>query len=332
VLAEAKGSGGTLHRIWMTVANRSYTMLRGMRIDIHWDGATVPAVSAPLGDFFGHGIGRMSVFQNALFSCPEARSFNCCIPMPFRSGMKVTLTNETPEDQSMVFYDVAYTLGDTHGPDMCYLHAHWRRENPTQFGRDYEFLTRVEGRGRYLGVNVGVVADMRTYYDSWWGEGECKFYIDGDRELPALCGTGTEDYIGTGWGMGAYAHQFQGCTIADRKNMEYAFYRFHAPDPVYFSRDIRVTMQQIGCWGPDNIGQLRDSGRPLTSVPDGGPVDLAKAAAAKGYGLFERRDDWSSCCYFYLDRPESSLPPLPSVALRTSGLTQRGEPERREDA
>lgn len=332
VLAEATGSSGTLRRFWVTMSDRSFAMLRGVRVNMYWDAAPTPAVSAPIGDLFGHGIGRMAAFESAFLSSPEARSFNCCIPMPFRTGMKVVVTNETDRDQGMFFYDVNYTLGDRHDDDMCYLHAHWRRENPTTIGQDYEFLPRVEGRGRFLGVNAGVIADTDTYFDSWWGEGEFKAYLDDDTDYPTLCGTGTEDYTGTGWGLGPYAERHQGCTIADRTAMQYAFYRWHLPDPLYFATSIRTTMHQIGCWGPGNIQKLRDAGRPLTSVPDGGPVDLNKAAEDNGYGLFERSDDWSSCCYFYLDRPESGLPELADLTCRTEGLQQFGEPERREDA
>ncbi len=183
-----------------------------------------PAVSAPLGDFSGQGLGRCVAFQAALFSNPEGRSFNCCVPMPFRTGMKIAVTNESGADLGSFFYDVNYTLGDEHGPDTLYLHAHWRRERPTTLKRDYAFLPKVTGRGRFLGVNVGVIADKATYFNSWWGEGECKVYLDGDEALPTLCGTGTEDYIGTAWGQGQYAHLYQGCHIADHQNMQFAFY------------------------------------------------------------------------------------------------------------
>jgi hypothetical protein len=209
-LAEALGTGGTVRRIWMTFPDRSPHMLRSLRIDMYWDGAARPAVSAPLGDFFGMGLGQMVPFQSALFSNPEGRSFNCVVPMPFKTAMKIVLTNESSSNLDELFYDVDYTLGDKHTPNMLYFHAHYRRSNPTVIQRDYELLPRVEGRGRYLGVNVGVIVNQQTYFRTWWGEGEVKIYLDGDRDFPTLSGTGAEDYIGTAWGQGKFDHLYQG--------------------------------------------------------------------------------------------------------------------------
>ena len=332
ILAQAENISGTIRRIWITINNRSPEMLRGIRLDIFWDGADRPAVSAPLGDFFGQGLGQWICFESALFSNPEGRSFNCCVPLPFRTGMKIVMTNETGTDVPLFFYDVTYTVGDSHGPATLYLHAHWRRERQTVLKRDYEFLPRVHGRGRFLVVNVGVIPDTATYFKSWWGEGECKIFLDGDQEFPSLCGTGTEDYIGSGWGQGQYAHQYQGCHLADKENYQFAFYRHHVPDPIYFQKDLRVTMHQIGCWGPDTIRQMRDAGRKLLGL-DGAPVDIEKAVAANGYGLFEREnDDWSSCAYFYLDQPTNNLPDLAPVAERTVGLIRVADAPKRTDA
>jgi hypothetical protein len=321
VLAHAEGRSGTIRRIWATINDRSSKMLRGLRLDIYWDGADRPAVSAPFGDFFGQGLGRTSAFESALFSNPEGRSFNCRVPMPFRKGMKMVVTNETDTDLHHLFYEVNYTIGDAHDESALYLHAHWRRERPTSFRQDYHFLPTVRGRGRFLGVNVGVIPDTETYFKSWGGEGECKVYLDGDNDHPTLCGTGTEDHIGTAWAQGQYAHLQQGCHLADEQNFQYSFYRYHISDPIYFHREIRVTMQQIGCWDPDTIKQLAEAGRRLQSNT-GSPVDMEAAVAAKWYGLFERRDDWSSCAYFYLDRPENDLPALAPVQERTTGLLQ----------
>ena len=123
VLAGVTGASGTVRRIWMTFRDRSARMLRGMRLDFHWDGCAKPAVSVPLGDFFMHGLGRMATFETALFSSPEGRSCNCFVPMPFKTGMKVVLTNETTRAQGSVYYDVNYTLGDNHEDGTPYFHA-----------------------------------------------------------------------------------------------------------------------------------------------------------------------------------------------------------------
>lgn len=315
VLAEAAGTSGTVRRIWITVWDRSPQMLRGLRVDMYWDGSRSPAVSAPLGDFFGVGLGRTASFESALFSNPEGRSFNCVIPMPFRTGMKIVVTNESGRDLSMLFYDVDYTIGDKHGADVLYLHAHWRRESPTAMQKDYEILPRIEGRGRYLGANIGVIANQQRYFKAWWGEGEVKVYLDGDRDLPTLNGTGTEDYIGTGWGQGSYAHRYQGCPVADAERMQYCFYRYHVPDPVWFRKEARVTIQQIGYLGNSEIGDVYHAKQTLYKAGPG-LVETDRLTE----GLFERQDDWSSVAYFYLDRPENGLPALPAVASRVAGL------------
>ena len=320
VLAEASGCSGTLRRFWCTISDRSPQMLRGLRLDMYYDGQSQPAVSAPLGDFFMHGLGRMAVFESAGFVSPEGRSFICTIPMPFKTGMKVVVTNESGLPLPMFFYDINYTLGDPHGEDTLYFHACWRRENPTQMQKDYEILPKVRGRGRFLGVNVGVIADTQRYFNTWWGEGEVKVFLDGDTEFPTLCGTGTEDYIGTGWTQGQYANLYQGCHLADHQHFQYCFYRFHIPDPIYFYQDAHVTIQQIGCWSPDSLGKIRNSGLQLVMGPECKPVDLDKEVLAQSYGLFERQDDWSSCAYFYLDRPSNDLPALAPVNERTRGL------------
>jgi len=305
----------------MTLSDSRPEMLRGVRIEMYWDGAAAPAVSSPLGDFFCHGLGRMTRFENALFSSPEGRSFNCFVPMPFRTGMKIVLTNETDTALSMVFYDIDYTLNDKHGAEMLYFHSVFCRENPTTIQKDFTLLPRVEGRGRFIGANVGVKPDQERYMRSWWGEGEVKVFLDGDTELPTLSGTGTEDYLGTGWGLREYVNAYQGCHVADTDKFAYCFYRFHVPDPVYFGRDVRVTIQQIGCWDPESRPQMHALGRPVYRAGEGlVPLDLSPAGEADDFGLFERQDDWSSCVYFYLDRPENNLPPLMPVTERIAGL------------
>jgi hypothetical protein len=314
-LAEARNTSGVVRRIWMTIPDRSPQMLRGLRLDIYWDGAARPAVSAPLGDFFGVGLGRMATFESALFSNPEGRSLNSVVPMPFKTSMKIVMTNESGRDLPELFYDVNYTLGDRHPANMLYFHAHWRRENPTTIQRDYEILPKVEGRGRYLGTNIGVIVDQNTYFNTWWGEGEVKIYLDGDTQFPTIAGTGAEDYIGTAWGQGQYAHLYQGSPVADDRAMRWCFYRYHVLDPIYFRRDVRVTMQQIGYLADHSRGGLVRSGRRLYRA---GPGLVEKDLREDG--KFERTDDWSSCAYFYLDRSENNLPALAAAEQRMAGL------------
>ena len=120
--------------------------------------------------------------------------------MPFKTGMKITITNESSVLIKHFYYDIDYTLGDKFTEDTLYFHAYFNRENLTNLKKDFELLPYVEGKGRYLGTNMGVRCNTKLYSDTWWGEGEFKAYIDGDTDYPTICGTGVEDYIGNGMG------------------------------------------------------------------------------------------------------------------------------------
>lgn len=296
-------------------------MLRGLKLEIFWDGAAKPAVSTPFGDFFGFGLGRMAPYQSVLFASAEGRSFNCYIPMPFRTGMKIVLTNESGKDLELLFYDVDYTLGDKLGATDLYFHAHYRRENPTKLQHDFEILPEISGKGRFLGANLCVQANQKSYLDNWWGEGEVKMYLDGDRKWPTLAGTGTEDYVATAWGIqNEYANLYQGAPFVDADKMRACFYRYHIPDPVYFNSEIRVTLQQIG-YADDNsaAGPLYKTGAPIYNA---GPGLVEKKTGSSG--LFERQDDWSSVAFFYFDKPEDNLPTIDPPDQRMQGLASHG--------
>ena len=223
--------------------------------------------------------------------------------------MKIAVTNESTERVGGFYYDVDYTIGDKHGADTLYFHAFYNRENPTTECRDYVILPKVSGKGRFLGCNIGVIANKELYYTTWWGEGEVKVYLDGDNEYPTLCGTGTEDYIGTGWGQGRYVNLYQGCHLADFEKMQYCFYRYHIPDPVYFHKDVRVTIQQIGYWDSAARAYLYYQGTPVLSTRNK-LLDLSKSGSSERSGIYERCDDWSGCAYFYLNSPVNDLPEL----------------------
>ncbi len=330
-LLEVAGSG-TITRFWMTIQDRTPEMLRGVRIDMYWDGAEKPAVSCPLGDFFGNALGRRTPFENALFSDPEGRSFNCFIPMPFRSGARVTLTNESSTDMAHLFYDIDLLLGVKHSPEALYFHAHWRRESPNNLGENFIVLPKVSGKGRFLGSNMGVIANP-IYEKAWWGEGEVKIWF-GDDEFPTLCGTGTEDYIGTAWGQKTYSNRTQGCLVGDDVNRHWTFYRYHIDDPVYFDDGCRIAIQTIGGWWKKDVIGLVEKGAALIPVSIDGdkmvpveylatrkqPIDLQDPALPAGWCNFWRQDDWSATAYFYLDSPEGQLPALPAASFRAAGL------------
>lgn len=329
VLMDYRGTG-LVQRIWCTFDKRSPTMLRALRLQMYWDGSARPAVDVPLGDFFGIGLGQKVVFESALFSDPEGRSFNCLIPMPFRSRARIVLVNEGSEDINL-WYEIDVLETPAHGNDVLYFHSYWNRLRDTTVGKDYEFLPRITGRGRFLGVNAGLIADS-LYGETWWGEGEVKMYIDGDRDLATIVGTGTEDYVGTGWGLGAYHNRYQGAPIADAKTRYYAFYRYHIPDEIYFHKDIRVTLQQIGGGNFPVVKDLIQKGvrlKPVTiaratefvKLLEKNPVpSILEDPNPEGWVNFYRVDDYSSCSYFYLDKPMHNLPALADVKERTRGL------------
>jgi hypothetical protein len=325
VLMDAQGPG-VIRRIWLTVRVRTPQMLRSLRVDCYWDGAATPAVSAPLGDLFGAILGQTSAFENELFCSPEGRSFCCYVPMPFRSHAKITLTNESDMLLTHVFYDVNFTL-ETVPDDALYFHASFRRESPTQLGHDFEILPRVTGRGRYLGAHVGIVTSPQ-YDGTWWGEGEVKVFLDGDREFPTLCGTGTEDYISTGWGQGVFHQRYHGSLVADKATRQWGMYRYHIPDPVTFDGDCRVTLQQIGGASKEVFLRALEGGAVMQAIstqclPDPiccivgseDKVDLGKLPP-DAWINFLRSDDVSAVALFYLDRSENSLPKLPDVNAR----------------
>ena len=329
VLLNLTGAG-MIHRIWMTIDDRSPRMLRSLRIDMYWDDAATPAVSVPMGDFFGIGLGRTIAFQSALFSNPEGRSFNCNIPMPFLKGARIVLTNESDKPITL-FYDINFTSVPSHPASTLYFHASWNRNHRTTLGEDFEILPQVKGKGRFLGCNLGILADS-LYAKSWWGEGEVKMYVDGDKQLPTLVGTGTEDYIGTAWGQGAYAHLYQGCPIADEANRQWTFYRYHIPDPVYFNTDLRVIIQQMGGDNSDNVKKMEKAGAkliPVTVAMQDKFIKLLELTPAprlqdenfpKGWTNFYRLDNYSATAYFYLDKPTNGLQSLPVLEIRTAGL------------
>ena len=250
-LLDIQGAGN-IQRIWMTLTDRSPTMLRSLVLSMFWDGETKPAVSVPLGDFFGIGLGRTTLFQNALFSSPEGRSFNCNIPMPFRKAAKITITNQS-DKPVVLFYDINFLRVTKQAANVLYFHAFYNQNLNTKLGDDFEILPKVSGKGRFLGCNLGIITDS-AYGKSWWGEGEVKMFLDGDSNHPSLVGTGTEDYIGTAFLIkNAYAHLYQGCPVVDSLNNQWAFYRYHIQDPVFFNTDCRITIQQMGADNGENV-------------------------------------------------------------------------------
>ncbi len=332
-LLDVQGTG-IINRIWITIDDRSPEMLRSLKFEMFWDNETKPAVSVPFGDFFSTALSKTVTFQNSLFASPEGRSFVCLIPMPFKKGAKVVVVNESPKKLTHIFFDVDFQYLKEWKDDYMYLHAYWHRDTATTIGKDFELLPGVGGKGRYLGASIGINSNP-IYGDAWWGEGEVKIYIDGDKDYPTIVGTGTEDYIGTGWGQGQFTNNFSGCLISDGKQKQWAYYRYHVPDAIFFNSACKVTLQQIGGNSLDKVTALQKANVPLIPVTldngekfyplykKDGSIQLGGASLPGGWLNFYRSDDVSAIAYFYLNAPSNTMPALQPVAVRAYNLKSK---------
>lgn len=338
-LLNIEGSG-IVQRMWITLSEFDPVSLRALRLDMYWDQAATPAVSAPLGDFMAAINGKIQVMENALFSSPEGKSFNCIIPMPFRTAARIDLTNESEHAVRLYTYEVNVLHTPQHNEDVLYFHASWRRERWTELGRDFEILPKVEGKGRFLGAHVGII--QKEENEGWWGEGEVKVYLDGDTEFPTLVGTGTEDHIGAAWGQQVFQNRYTGSLLNEGGQVGY--YRYHIPDPLYFREDCRVTVQVMGSMAkklaleffkkdgvhvkPVVIVSIED-GLKYTNLLEENPERTVEGPMLydQEWIIFYRQDDYSAVAFFYLDRPENGLPPLPARETRTEGLSTQPPPQ-----
>jgi hypothetical protein len=253
-LADITGPGIIQH-VWITVTPKAY---RDCILRMFWDDEESPSVEVPLGDFFcnGHGL-RYDV--NSLPICVNpAGGFNSYWPMPFRSHAKITIENQQTEEIGGFFYQITYALDDVPA-DAAYFHAQWRRSVTKREHPEHTILDGVKGQGHYVGTFLA----WTQLADGWWGEGEMKFYLDGDNEHPTICGTGTEDYFGGAWGFEGrtYSTPFLGYPLYAKNPGEvpkHGLYRWHIMDPIRFAQDLRVTIQALGWWPNGKFQPLED--------------------------------------------------------------------------
>jgi hypothetical protein len=278
-LCDIEGPGMIRH-YWMTTSNVPNS-LRSIVVRAYWDGQAFPSIECPLGDLMGFAHGKVTPYQSAVHSVGTNRGLNLWLQMPFLKRARITFSNEGDKAVTL-FYQIDYTLGDKLPHDVGRLHVLFRRENPTTLLQDFELLPERRASGRFIGSVVGV----RALTPGWWGEGEIKMYFDGDKEFPSYCGTGTEDYAGQGWGVQATPYLYNGCNLCD--NNFYSFYRWYLPDPIYWRKESRIAIQQIGY--------------------------------KKGSGLVNRSDDWSCATFWYEAVPGAPLPPMPNLAARIADL------------
>ncbi|WP_197413914.1 glycoside hydrolase family 172 protein [Terracidiphilus gabretensis] len=285
-LADIDGSGQVQH-IWMTpTGNWRLSIFR-----IYWDGETEPSVEVPVGDFFAMGWNKYAPISSLAICVNPGSSFNSYWPMPFRKKARITLENL--DDKPMViYYQIDYTKAAVPA-DAAYFHAQFRRVNPVPYKQVYTILDGVEGKGQYVGTYLA----LGTHNNGWWGEGEIKFYMDGDTQFPTINGTGTEDYFNGSYDFeNPVTHQYDTFTspysgLAQvikpdglyESQQRFGMYRWHIPDPIRFDHDLHVTIQDLG-W--------QSAGRYLPLM-----------------------DDISSVAYWYQTEPHKPFPKLPARDL-----------------
>jgi hypothetical protein len=242
-LAQIDGPGLIQH-IWITADPKAY---RSCILRIFWDYEQTPSVEVPLGDFFACGHGLRYPVNSLPVSVNPLGGLNCYWPMPFQKHVEITIENQYWEKIDQFFYQINYALGDV-GDNAANFHAQWRRKVSTREKPEIIIVDDIKGKGHY----VGTFLSWTQLSDGWWGEGEVKFYIDGDYLAPTICGTGTEDYFGGAWAFGeTYTTPFLGYPLWKKDAggvPKHALYRWHIMDPICFDQDLRVTCQTLGWW------------------------------------------------------------------------------------
>lgn len=314
VLADVEGPG-TIRHIWMTFPPMRPELMRAVWMEVYYDGSDEPSLSVPCLDFFGLPHGRPVHYASALASAQEGRGFNAYFPMPFRKSVKIELTNSTPH-RIPLYYQIDYTLQPELPEEAGYLHATFRRENPTTMKQDFIIADGLKGPGRFLGCAVGIRVLPSELM--WYGEGEVKIYLDGDKDLPTICGTGLEDYVGSAWGMSKHIAPFAGVPVFVKNPDTHepdpdfvSFYRWHLPDPIVFRQEIKVAIQQIGAAmvpkGQEEKMKELEKNHPLA----GRGWEVKKSGPIHAFGILERIDDYCATAFLYLQNPQ----PVPRLDL-----------------
>jgi len=280
-MAEIEGPGAIQH-MWLTpTGNWRFSIIR-----IYWDDEKEPSVECPVGDFFGMGWNVYAPLNSLAVCVNPGSAFNCYWTMPFRKKCRITMENINDNDPMNLYYQIDYTLTEVPA-DAGYFHAQWRRTNPNSTS-DYTIVDGIKGKGQYVGVYMA----WGVNNNGWWGEGEIKFFMDGDTKFPTICGTGAEDYFCGSYNFdreGQYKeystpyaglHQVIRPDGTYRSQQRFGLYRWHITDPVRFEKDLRITIQDLG-W--------RHGGRYLP-----------------------QKSDISSVTFWYQTEPHAKFPTLPA--------------------
>ena len=282
-IAEIEGPGAIQH-IWMTpTGNWRFSILR-----FYWDDEAEPSVEVPVGDFFGMAFNEYAQLNSLAVTVNPGSAFNCYWKMPFRKKCKVTMENLNHAESMRLYYQVDYTLTEI-GQDEAYFHAQFRRSNPTT-GSIHTLVDNIKGKGQYVGCYMA----WNVNNNAWWGEGEIKFFMDGDTQYPTINGTGTEDYFCGSYNFeNSKTKQYQEFSTAYaglhqvirpdglyKSQQAFGMYRWHIMDPIRFDKDLRITIQDLG-WRHD-------------------------------WRYYPQKSDISSVVFWYQREPHAKFPKLPS--------------------
>jgi len=277
------GGPGLIQHIWMATSTNWKGNGRACILRFYWDGEETPSIEVPMTDFFAVGHEQFARVNSLAVIVNPLSALNCYWPMPFRKHCRVTFTNESHQDLGLLAYQITYA--ETEVPDNAgYFHAQWRRAVTDREDPDYTIVDGIKGKGHYAGTFLA----WTQLSDGWFGEGEIKFYMDGDAEFPTICGTGTEDYFCGSYGFPEpFTTAYVGTTLkhsGEDGPPKWSLYRWHIMDPIRFESDLKVTIQALG-WQPNGKFQ------PLA-------------------------DDIASVAYWYQAEPHAAFPAFPPLKDR----------------
>ncbi len=282
---------GVITHVWITIASGEHYHLKKLVLRIYWDGENEPSVEAPVGDFFGLGLGDYFLYHSIPLAVGADKALNSFFPMPFQKHARMTVTNEGQRKVDAFYFNIDYRAHARPLPaDTLYFHAQFRQAAPNKAvkgnglnpqGEGNYVWMNATGRGHFAGVTMSVLENA----DGWWGEGDDMFFVDGET-LPSINGTGTEDYFLGAWDFGGqpFAYGLFGAPVVgqERAGARWSVYRFHLDSPIPFTKSFRATIEH----GHAN----------------------------------NRADNFYSVAYWYQTEPHTAFPRLPPVEARLPQL------------
>jgi hypothetical protein len=302
-LADLKGPG-VINHIWFTFSYPSRTALRKMVLRIWFDDMAEPCVDAPLGDFFGLGHAQVYAYASQPLAVGTHAGLNCYWLMPFATKARLAIANEGAQDCVALYYQIDYRKLEKPLSDDLHFFAAYRQAFPCEVKKPYVILETASGPGHFVGCNLSI----EQQDDSWWGEGDVRMYVDGQKE-PSIAGTGSEDDFGGAW---CYTHEFSypqfGAPLRGRFNAQGVLERC---TPDLRGKDLNQ-WRWPEAWKPGDLWNVY-----RYHVAD--PVPFRKSILVNiehGWQGNERRDWYSSVGYWYQKGDPTSRATLPPMKDR----------------